>query len=84
MLGVKSIFRYAGDLSSRFAAAFGSRFRKLAENSRIQGKNSSHFERSLHNLDSIGFYPSLLIGRKENIPIGAMRGGEKKSLTALR
>ena len=77
-LGVRSVFKYTGGISPGFAAAFGSRFRKLAENSRIQEKNSSHFECSLYILDSIGFYPSLLIDRKENIPIDAMRGGERK------
>jgi hypothetical protein len=79
VLGVRGVFKYSGGINPGFAAAFGSRFRKLAENnSRIDGKNSSHFECSLYILDSIGFCPSLPIDRKENIPIDAMRGGEKK------
>ena len=84
VLGLRSVFKYTGGIIPGFSAAFGSRFRKLAENSRIQGKNSSHFECSCYVLDSIGFCPSLLIDRKENIPIDAMSDGEKESLIAMR
>ena len=67
-----------------FAADFGSRFRKLAENSsRIWRKTSSHFECSLYILNGIGFCLCHLIDRKENIPIDAMRGGEEKAFQQL-
>ena len=79
VLGVRSAFNYAGGVSLGFAAAFGSRLRKLADNSRIWRKISSHSECSPYILNSIGSYSCLLIDRKENIPIDAMRGERKKS-----
>ena len=62
ILGVRSVVKYANGISPGFSAAVGSRFRKLTENnSRIYEKNTSHFECSLYNLNSIGLCPRLLI-----------------------
>ena len=84
ILGVRSVVKYTNGISPGFSAAFGSRFRKLTEsNSRIYEKNPSHFKCSLYNLNSIGFCPSLLIDKRENNPIDAMKGGEKSLPTAI-
>ena len=62
ILGVRSVVKYANGVGPGFSAAVGSRFRKLTENnSRIYQKNTSYFECSLYNLNSIGLCPKLLI-----------------------
>ena len=62
ILGVRSVVKYANAISPRYSAAVGSRFGKLTENnSRIYENNTSHFQCSLYNLNSIGFCPRLLI-----------------------
>ena len=84
ILGVRSAVKYANGISPGPSVAVGSRVRKLTENnSRIEEKNPSYFKCSLFNLNSVGFCLSLLIDRKGNNLIDAMKGGEKKAFWQL-